>query len=180
MSGPGSGRYTTYVPVASARNKLLRDLFNKKAPNDAGVFYGKVDQTDNTDAAKAAVARATAPVVNGVGGILPSDGQQSGDLGMFPTGVALGYGEAPNLNDVKWTSPGGPAVPYAPDVSSPGPGRTLGVEKDVDPKLTVADLKGETYVPGAPGTGTVSPSSTAPTIGSTAIGKPLVKGKSSV
>jgi hypothetical protein len=174
MSGPGSGRYTTYVPVASPRNKLLRELFNKKAQNESGVFYGKLDQTDNADAASAAVTRATAPVVNGVGGVIPSDGIQAGDPSMFPNGVNLSYGGAPDLTEVKWTAPGGPAVPYA--------GRTKGVEKDVDPKLTIADFKGETYVPAAPDTGTVSPSTTSGPggLGAPPIGKPLVKGKSSV
>ena len=180
MSSPGSGRYTTYVPVASARNTLLNRLFNAKAPNDRGAFYGKVDETDNSKAAAAAVARATANVVNGVGGIIPADGQQAGDPGMFPTGVKLGYENAPDLTEVKWKSAGDPAIPYAPDVSSPGPGRTLGTDKDVDPKLTIADLKNETYVPGAPDTGTASPSTTSITLGSPSIGRPLVKGKSSI
>jgi hypothetical protein len=180
MSGPGTGRYTTFVPVASSRNKLLRDLFNGKASNQAGAFYGKVDETSNDAAAKAAVDTATAKVVGGVGGLIPSDGKQAADPGMFPTGVDLSFGAAPNLNDVKWTSAGGPAVPYAPDVSSPGPGKTSPLDKADDPKLTVADFKGDTYIPGAPGTGTTSPSKTSTDLGTSPIGKSLVMGKSSV
>lgn len=181
MSGPGSGRYTTYVPVASNRNTMLRNLFNARASNEAGTFYGKVDETDNIKAAAAAVVTAVAPVAaTGIGGVIPSAGLQAGDPGMFPTGVDLSFGNSPNLTEVVWGSAGGPANPYTPDLSSPGPGKTLGVEKDSDPKITVADVKGEKYVPGAPGTGTTSPNTTSPVVGSTPIGKSLQMGKSSV
>ena len=190
MSGPGTGRYTTYVPVASSRNKLLRDLFNGRAPNGAGVFYGKLDQTDNIDAAKEVVKASSASVVSGVGGLIPSDGLQAGDPGMFPTGVDLTFGNAPNLSDVKWdsakfsfngstTDAGGPANSFVPDISSPGPGKTQGIDKDANPNLAAADLK-PNYVPGAPGTGTTSPDATSKEIGSSPIGKSLTMGKSSV
>lgn len=181
MAGPGTGRYTTYVPVASNRNTLLRNLFNARASNNAGVFYGKVDETDNIKAAEAVRVTAGLKVNDkGVGGLLPSDGKQAGDSSMFPTGVDLSFGQAPNLADVAWKAPGDPANSYVPDLSSPGPGRTQGVEKDADPKITIADVKGETYVPGAPGTGTTSPTATSTTLGSSPIGKALEKGKSSV
>lgn len=165
---------------------MLRKLFNAKADNDAGVFYGTADQTNNTEAAKVAVARATSNV-----GLLPESGKQAGDLQMFPEGVDLTYGAAPNINDVTWDSAtstfggtpsnaGGPANPFAPDVSSPGPGKTSPYDKSTDPKLTVKDMKGEAYVPGAPGTGTASPSSTSTKLGTSPFAKALVKGKSSV
>lgn len=181
MAGPGTGRYTTYVPVASNRNTLLRNLFNARASNNAGVFYGKVDETDNIKAAEAARETANAKVNGaGVGGVIPSDGKQVGDSSMFPTGVDLSFGQAPNTADVKWKAAGDPANAYTPDLSSPGPGKTLGVEKDADPKITVSDIKGDSYVPGAPGTGTTSPTATSTTIGTSPIGKALEKGKSSV
>lgn len=181
MAGPGTGRYTTYVPVASDRNTLLRELFNAKADNNAGVFYGKVDQTDNIDAAKAAVLRATEKVnAAGVGGLLPSDGLQAGDSSMFPTGVKLGYGDAPTLADVKWANAGDPANPYVPDLSSPGPGKTSPKDKSADPGISIQDIKGATYIPGAPDTGTVSPSATSGLISAPPIGRELTKGKSSV
>ena len=180
MAGPGTGRYTTYVPVASPRNTRLRELFNSRAANNAGAFYGAVDETDNINAAAAAVSRATANVnAQGVGGLLPADGQQAGDTGMFPTGVKQGYGGAPDITDVEWKNAGDPANPYVPDLSSPGPGKTSPIDKNADPGLSVTDVKGETYVPGAPGTGTTSPSVTSPTLANVGL-KPLVKGKSSV
>jgi hypothetical protein len=196
MSGPGKGRYTTYVPISSKRNSLLWKLFNGRAPNDAGVFYGE-ETYKNDKAAEAVLARATAKVVNGVGGILPSDGKQAGDLGMFVDrdgaagSVDLSYSGAPNTNDVKWdsaksnfsgsptTNSGGPANAFVPDVSSPGPGKTLGIDKDVNPNISIADLK-PAYVPGAPDTGTVSPNATSSIIGSSPLGKDLKPGKSSI
>ena len=180
MSGPGKGRYTTYVPTSSTRNTLLWKLFNKKAPNDAGVFYGGQEPSNNVAAAAAAVARATADVTNGVGGLTPANGQQVGDAGMFPNGVDLSFGNAPNLSDVKWRNAGDPANSFAPDVSSPGPGKTSGLDKSENPELSIKDFKGETYVPGAPDTGTTSPSTTSEKLGTAPIGKDLEKGKSSV
>lgn len=190
MSGPGSGRYTKYVPVASPRNEMLSKLFNSRADAGKGEIYGAAYQTDPVKAAAAAVATATAKVVNGVGGILPVDGFQTGDTDTFPTGVKTNYSGAPNLNDVAWdtatstfggppSNAGGPANPYTPDLSSPGPGKTSGTQKDIDPKITTSDIK-PNYVAGAPDTGTVSPSATASLLGTTPIGSPLVKGKSSV
>lgn len=187
MAGPGTGRYTTYVPVASSRNTLLRNLFNSRADNGAGVFYGTPDQTNNIEAAKEAVKRATDKVTAGVGGLLPSEANQAGDAGMFPEGVDLKFGGAPNLAEVSWASAGGrggPANPYTPDLSSPGPGKTEGVQKEIAPAgITVADVKGAAYVPGAPNTGTTSPSATSGDIGSVrlgTLGTPLKMGKSSV
>jgi len=179
MSGPGKGRYTTFVAKASPRNSLLWRLFNKKAPNDAGVFYGGQEPSSNDTAAAAAVATATSNVVNGVGGLIPKNGVQAGDAGMFPSGVNLRFGDAPDLTDVKWNQAGDPANSYVPDTSSPGPGRTQGIVKDVNPGISTADLK-PNYVEASPGTGTVSPSSTSESIGGGSLTKDLEKGKSSV
>lgn len=179
MSSPGSGRYTTYVPVASPRNTLLSKLFNGRAAADqaAGVIYGKADQTNNKDAAAAAVATAT-----GAKGIAPP-GKQTGDLDMFPEGVDLSFGKTHkddlDVSKVAWQKAGDPANAYVPDITSPGPGKTSPMDKNADPKISVADLK-PNYQPGAPGTGTASPSTTSPALGDTPIGKPLTMGKSSV
>lgn len=179
MSGPGKGRYTTFVDKASPRNSLLWKLFNRKAPNDAGVFYGGQEPSDNAKAAAAAVATATSNVSNGIGGLIPTNGIQSGDTGMFPTGVNLKFGDSPDLTKVKWSKPGDPANSYVPDTSSPGPGRTQGIDKDVDPEISAVDLK-PNYVEAVPGTGTVSPSTTSESIGGGSLTKNLEKGKSSV
>jgi len=183
MSGPGKGRYTTYVARASARNSLLWKLFNKKAPNDAGVIYGSQEPSDNTSAAAAAVARATAEVKEGVGGANPANGVQAGDPGMFPSGVNLSYKgtdtiSPPDTASVEWKNPGDPANGFVPDISSPGPGKMNPLDKDQDPSLSVDDMK-PGYKPGDPGTGTTSPSTTSPKMGNSLL-KNLVKGKSSV
>jgi len=183
MSGPGKGRYTTFVTKASARNSLLWKLFNKKAPNDAGVFYGSQEPSDNAKAAEAALARATAEVKDGVGGLSPEKGRQAGDPGMFPTGVDLSYGgtdslSPPNVNEISWKNPGDPANGFVPDISSPGPGKAGPLDKDQNPSVSPEDIK-PNYIPGAPGTGTKSPSETSPVLAKT-LGKNLEKGKSSV
>lgn len=184
MSGPGSGRYTAYVPVASPKNELLSKLFNAKSPQ--GDIYGKAYQTDLNAAAKAIVELAT----DNDKGLLPAGGTQTGDINMFPSGVKVDFSAAPNTADVKWdsakfspngvvTNSGGPANAYVPDLSSPGAGKTQGVDKDTNPNISAADIK-PNYVPGSPGTGTTSPSTTSRSIGGLNIGKPLVMGKSAI
>ena len=129
------GKYTTYVGgVATDAHKMLAKLF------PASPFASPLTQGDEKAAQKLVTDVATAKVVNGVGGLQPSDGQQQGDLGMFPTGVALGFGDSPDVTTVKWTNPGDPANPYHPDVTSPGPGKTEGKDKATDPGLPAGSL----------------------------------------
>lgn len=173
MPGPGKGRYTEYVANASTKNTLLSKLFNERAANGAGVFYGAPNQTNNSKAAEELLKRA-----------VPLFSEGKGDATIFPSGVNMGYqgtsaATAPNFNDVAWKNPGDPAFAYVPDISSPGPGRTSPLEKDVDPKITQSDVK-PNYVAGAPDTGTTSPADTSPSLGVTSLGKDLNLGKSSV
>lgn len=170
MSGPGKGRYTTYVPISNDRNKLLWKLFNGKA-GAAGNFYGSSNgpQTNNVNAAAAAVATASSY-------LLPTTGNQAGDLGMFPNGVDLSYGNAPNLNDVAWNRAGDPANSYVPDITSPGPGKTSGLEKDLNPNISATDVK-PNYVPGQ---NTASPDATSDQVGVSPLVRDLIPGKSSV
>ncbi len=129
------GKYTTYVGgVATDAHKLISKLF------PAGPFAKEVTAGDEKAAQQMVIATATAPVVNGVGGLKPSDGVQAGDLGMFPAGVQLGWGDSPDVTSVKWTSPGGPGDPYIPDITSPGPGKTDGLDKAQDPGVTSNDV----------------------------------------
>lgn len=191
MSGPGKGRYTTYVPISSDRNTLLWKLFNGAA-GTKGQLYGATTtpQTDNTKAAAEAVKIAKSF-------LLPT-AKQSGDSSMFPQGVDLTFGQAPDLTGVKWddkpnrlniaggasTTFGSPAIPYAPDISSPGPGdagqvKTEGIDKDTNPGLNINDFK-PGYQPGAPGTGTTSPSSTSKNVGLGPLGNTLTMGSPTV
>jgi len=129
------GKYTTYVGgVATPAHKLLSKLF------PAHPFATAVTAGDEKAAQKQVIDIATAPVVNGVGGLKPSDGIQAGDLGMFPTGVKLGWGGSPNVPAVKWNNPGDPGDAYIPDITSPGPGKTDGRDKVADPGVGSTDV----------------------------------------
>ena len=173
----GSGRYTVYVPNASERNKRLAKMFNENSPNGLGEIYGAAYQTDPKAAAEAAVKVATGEVnAAGVGGMLPTNGKQAGDINMFPNGVLIGYGGSPNFEDVKWKNPGDPANPFVPDLSSPGAGKTSPLDKGKDPGISIDDVK-PGYQPGAPGTGTTSPVAMSKVV-SAPIGKNLELGKS--
>jgi len=154
----GQGKYTIYAPPATDRNNLLNKLFkgNSKESNPFADLTGK---ENDAEAYILAIAKQY---------LTPS--HQDGDKGMFPNGVNLDYSgdkndiTAPNQEDVKWTSAGDPANGYVPDLRSPGPGQTDAQTADnlqTDPKISPADIAGPGYVPGAPDTGTVSPSKTA-------------------
>lgn len=154
----GQGKYTTYAPAATPRNALLNKLFkgNSAISNPLQDLTGK-----ETDAIAQTVARAKA---------LLSPTVQQGDAGFFPSGVHMDYSGDPNgtsnpdLSKVGWTQAGDPANGYMPDITSPGPGNTDPHTKDVDPKIAVPDIKGAGYVPGAPDTGTKSPTETTSVI----------------
>lgn len=154
----GQGKYTTYAPPMSEKNTLLNKLFKSKDLVQRPPTQDLVGKETDAIAATIAIAKEVLTPTN-----------QSGDLGHFPNGVKLDFSGTP-LNehapdtaegkDVKWTKAGDPANSFVPDVSSPGPGKTEGSDKDVDPEVAVKDLK-PNYVQGAPGTGTKSPTSTS-------------------
>lgn len=154
----GQGKYTTYAPQATPKNALLGRLFkgNSTISNPLTDLTGKEE-----DARSQTVALAKTLLTPAV---------QQGDPGHFPSGVNMGYVgdpngvQAPDLSAVKWESAGDPANAFTPDISSPGPGVTDPKAKDSDPKVSITDVKGAGYVPGAPGTGTKSPTKTAPAV----------------
>jgi hypothetical protein len=167
--GPGSGRYTVYVPPKSMRRTFFEKLFR----GDGSPFEAVVGSTghpapyigmDQNDAIAQAALNG-----NNILRAAATDGIITGDPGYFPEGVDLkftGRGTGTDIPDFAkgadglWKQPGDPANSYVPDLSSPGPGRTQGTDKDVDPKIKANDLK-PAYIPGAPGTSTKSPSQTS-------------------
>ena len=165
MGTPGSGRYTIYLPTKTLKTDRLSKLFKGGL---GGLYNGK---ENNSDAAKEAVTIAKS-VFNG-----------QGDKEIFGNGVDLGYGvnngTVPNTADVKWSKAGDPASPYFADLSSPGPGKTDGVDKDADPKISPEDVK-PNFDSKNPSVNTTSPSATAPRLGSISLGENLQGGKSSV
>lgn len=166
MGKPGSGRYTTYVPARPTPELQTKfERLKKIFPGGLEDLYeGK---TSNADAGGAVSARAVAELNKG-----------KGDPDMFGTGVSMNFGEAPQTQDVAWEDPGDPANPYVPDLTSPGPGKTDGTDKDSDPQIKPEDIK-PNFDSKNPTVNTASPSSTAPRLGSFSLGEDLEKGKSS-
>lgn len=154
----GQGKYTVYAPESNAKNILLSKLF-PASPTSA--FVGKeVDYR--------------ASVVNsGNTSLKPTS--QVGDA-YFGKGVNLDFAEAPDIlaaADGAWKQAGDPANAFSPDLSSPGPGKTEGVDKNADPKIAASDIK-PSYVPGGPNTGTKSPAEYAKKVAAQVLG---VQGK---
>jgi len=169
------GKYTTYVGgVATDSHKLLSKLY------PAGPFAAQVTSGDEKAAQQVVIALATANVdSNGVGGLQPANGLQAGDPGMFPTGVRLGFGDAPDVTQVSWKNPGDPANPYVPDITSPGPGKTDGKDKSVDPQLSVQDMRAIATTEDPAGQNLRNPSNDGPAIyKSNTIGSPQRLGDS--
>lgn len=163
----GTGKYTTYAPPASDKNTLMNKLYRSDDAAQQPIVQDLVGKENEAREAIVALGRSY---------LQPA--HQQGDLGHFPTGVNLNYSDAPDVTEVAWENAGDPANPYTPDISSPGPGKTAGTDKDQDPDLSTTDLK-PNYVPGAPNTGTKSPSATnSKIIAANALGVPGVVGDS--
>lgn len=176
------GRYTTYVGgSASDSHALLGKIFPASADYPTAQALQKAIPAGNEAAAQAVIQKnATANVdAMGVGGMQPANGVQQGDLGMFPNGVLRGYGGSPDVTKVKWTNAGDPANPYAPDITSPGPGKTDGKDKSSDPKISIADLQEFTTTQDPSGENLRVPAEDAPAIYSNNfIGSPQKMGDS--
>jgi len=169
----GKGKYTTYNTPASARKTFFENLFK-------GSPFAGFDQTTAMDPSKDG-----SPVKMGNdilrGGNFAGDSASGGGTahtskdGIVDTGdVAFGKvdltfkggGDStqtpPNTHegkDVKWTGAGGPANSYVPDISSPGPGKTEGDQKTVDPGIKTTDIKKD-FDPAKASVNTTSPSDT--------------------
>jgi|SRR5581483_765442 len=172
------GRYTTYVGGgASPTHALLATLY----PNSP--FASMLSNGDEKKAQALIQGIATSdpgPDPNG-GGLQPKGGIQAGDLGMFPSGVDLTYGGAPDVSKVKWAKPGDPANGYIPDVTSPtaGPGHTQGTDKTGDPTGTIPQIQVEATTEDPSEQGLADPSKNGPAIyKSSTIGQPQIKGNS--
>lgn len=170
----GKGKYTQYAPPSSEKNTRLNKLFKSNDSTLKPIVQDLVGQEIKVREAVIEIAKAK---------LQPA--KQDGDISMFPQGVDMNYtyasvdpAAAPNIEKVEWKNAGDPANPYMPDVSSPGPGNTDGVDKSVNPEIKTVDVK-PNYVPGAPGTGTKSPVSTnAKIIAANVLGIEAKKGDS--
>lgn len=165
-----TGKYTSYVGggAPTPAHTLLSKLY------PAGPFAAQVANADEKSALKDVVLPAAIKKVDaqGVGGLLPADGIQKGDTTTLGT-VNLNFADAPDLTKVTHATAvtpsgneaGGPANAYVPDITSPGPGKTDGVDKVADPGIAVVDLPGKSgYVAGGPTTSTRNPLLKSPAI----------------
>jgi hypothetical protein len=132
---PGKGKYTTYNSNSSPRKTFLASLFKGSPYADKGPEQVRQEVV----ALGNSILRA-----GETGGVAAGDGQ------MFPKGVDLTYAGSnlpygPPDGDVKVDAAGAPMNAFVPDVSSPGPGKTDGLDKvpGLNPKL-----KPEEYKPG--------------------------------
>jgi hypothetical protein len=163
MGRPGSGRYTTYLPTS---NPSKRVYLNKLFKGGMSALYEGA--TTNAEAATAAVNRAVTELSKGIG-----------DVDLFGNGVSMKFENAPDTTTVEWKNPGDPANPYVPDLSSPGPGKTEGVDKDTNPQIETTDIKPK-FDPSNPTVNTTSPSATSERLGTFSLGENLEGGKSSL
>ena len=154
---PGEGKYSNYLDkmpdeksggISSAKLVLLKKLF-PTAPS-----------LNKDDVLKRALENLTPAEQNTPD---PAFANLNGK-------VNLNYAGSPNLNDVKFNSPGGPSTPYTPDIRSPGsavPVDQLGSTDTTsintnlkpasgDPDVAPADFH-KNYVPGTLDSGTKSP-----------------------
>lgn len=151
---PGQGKYTVYAPESNEKNNMLGRLF--PASPTSG-FVGKENDYR-------AVVTAT-----GNQYLLPDTA--AGDK-YFGPGVDLNYGNAPEIlagAEGAWKAPGDPATSFFPDLSSPGPGKTDGTDKNSDPGIKSSDVK-PAYVAGGPSTGTRSPAAHAKKVAALVLG----------
>lgn len=168
-AGPGSGRYTVYVAPKNARRLFLEKLFKGDGTDftavigssEHGAPYVGMDQQEAIEMG----AKNGNQILRGTN----NNGIIDGAHAQFPEGFDLkftGAGadiQAPNTlatADNAWNAPGDAANSYVPDITSPGPGKTEGIEKNVNPEIKASDVK-PNYIPGGPGTGTKSPSVTS-------------------
>lgn len=152
---PGQGKYTVYAPESNEKNNLMSKLYPE---SPTASFVGKENEYRE--------------IVNIAGNAYLSPSATKGDA-FFGPGVNLDYKDSPNIltgEEGKWSKPGDPANSFTPDVSSPGPGKTDGTDKSVDPEIKASDIK-PNYVAGGPATGTRSPAEYAKKIGSLMLGK---------
>lgn len=175
------GKYTTYVGgVATDAHKLLSKLF----PASAGyptmqALQAALTAGKEVDAQNVIKANAIANVdATGVGGLVPANGVQQGDMGMFPTGVQLGFGDSPNIPAVAWAKAGDPASPYVPDVRSPDP--TTGQPQGTAPDAAdVAQIEAEGTTEDPSRQNLVNPSAAGPKVyNNTQVGVPQKLGDS--
>ena len=151
MSGPGSGRYTTYTPVKSAKYERLKQEFNDRYGTRADIYPGSAP-FDNSS-----VSRAAADLF-----LKNRDKDPKDAKGVYSgTEFSLKYENSPNIPAGEDIHPdksaGDPSNSYFPSLASPG-AKASGVNvdpstndpvkiTDIKPNFTSSDLSGGTANP---------------------------------
>jgi hypothetical protein len=175
----GNGKYTKFVsddPAVASKNVRLGKLF--KGRGDTINPYAIYVETGDPDGARVALLEGNGGFDNNLGQgaremLQPSAPiQDAVILNEFGAPVDLNYGTAPDLAegaDVVWAQAGDPVNPFMPDLRSPGPHLTEATSDSNMADAPAAAISGvdehfeslgKSYVPGAPGTGTASPTTT--------------------
>lgn len=181
----GNGKYTKYVsddPNVAAKNVRLGKLFQGRG--DVINPYAIYVENGDPDGARLALLEGNGGFENnlGIGAremMQPSAPiQDAVVVNEFGASVDLNYNGDPNGitipntaegQDVVWAEAGDPVNPFMPDLRSPGPHLTEATSEsnmadapdaEVGGVAEFFDSLGKSYVPGAPGTGTASPTST--------------------
>jgi len=166
MPGPGNGRYTAYVPVKNDKYAILARMYKGSGDITPPFSTGKNYKTQEEAIAEAIdygndVLRGDS-FNTGLGSLVSKDGiVDTGAAGFGKVDLTYQYRtdissppKVPDLTKVTWDTAivsiypdatpnpsGGPANAYVPDISSPGPGKTDGIDKNVNPKISVGDIK---------------------------------------
>ena len=157
----GKGKYTTYNSNNSSRKTLLEKMFagdEKISPPFLGL--------DNEGSRVEAVGRGNAILrAEATSGVVDTGDLAIGKVDLSYRGGGSSTITPPNTleggGDVKWEKAGDPATPYFPDIRSPGPGKTEGVDKEGDPEIKTTDIK-PNFDPARASDNTLSPALASP------------------
>jgi len=183
MSGPGKGRYTTFLPPKNSKNNLLAKLYNEKSQN--GNIYVTQGEPTNLTVANAAVGNMLSNLATDISsGKVKTYYSQDinlfyGDNSQVPMSAQDPQINGNNYKDV----PGAPANRYVPNLSSPGGISTKDVvTTNADPvlpnALTPDEVLGKVFVSDADTADPQSNSANLQPGGYLQIGTDLTPGKS--
>ena len=188
----GKGKYTTYNTPASAKKTFFEKLFKgspfagmdqaaamNPATDGSPVKLGNDVLRGLNFAGDAASGGGTAHVAKD--GIIDTGTTMFGKVDLTFKGRGDSQIQPPDTHegkDVTWQSPGDPANSFVPDVTSPGPGKVNGTDKDTNPDIKTTDIK-PNFDPTKSSVNTASPSDTGSKVyDSGAFGKEQQMGKS--
>ena len=115
---PGNGKYSLYVAPKGVKSRMYESLFpgtSRTSPPYKGLSEGQAVGVANLSGDKY--------LRGGDKGIQQGDPMTLGN-------VAINFSHAPDTSTIEWKKPGDPIDGHVPDITSPGPGKTEGTNKD--------------------------------------------------